>query len=57
MLNNKVENETQQAHTNSNEEENEAHAGNSWENFSSQTNQEAITLAQGSMTKARAKRL
>ncbi|TYK14528.1 integrase [Cucumis melo var. makuwa] len=47
MLNN-------EAHTNSNEKENEAHVGNSWENFQRQTNQEAI-MAQCSMTKARAK--
>ncbi|TYK19543.1 Transposon Ty3-G Gag-Pol polyprotein [Cucumis melo var. makuwa] len=46
-----------EAHTNSNEEENETHAGNSWENIQSQTNQEAIIMTQGSMTKARAKRL
>ena len=39
------------------EEENETHAGNSWENIQSQTNQEAIIMTQGSMTKARAKRL
>ena len=58
MLNNKAKNKTQQARTNSNE----AHVGNSWENFISQTNQEAIIMAQGpmnqgSMKKARAKRL
>uniref|UniRef100_A0A9I9ELH6 Uncharacterized protein n=1 Tax=Cucumis melo TaxID=3656 RepID=A0A9I9ELH6_CUCME len=45
-----------EAYTNSNEEENETHAGNSWESIQSQTNQEAIIITQGSMIKARAKR-
>lgn len=57
MLINKAQNETQQAHTNSNEEENEAYAKNSWKNFSSQTNREATIMVPGSITKVRAKRL
>ncbi|TYK01059.1 hypothetical protein E5676_scaffold264G00730 [Cucumis melo var. makuwa] len=46
-----------EAHNNSNEEDNEAHAGNPYENFQRQTNQAAVIRVQGSMTKARAKRL
>ncbi|TYK15114.1 Zinc finger, CCHC-type [Cucumis melo var. makuwa] len=49
MLNN-------EAYTNSNKEENETHAENSWGNIQIQTNQETIIMTQGSMTKARAKR-
>lgn len=46
-----------EARTNSNEEDNEAHAGNPCENFQRQTNQAAVIRVQGSMTKAIAKRL
>uniref|UniRef100_A0A9I9EFF6 Uncharacterized protein n=1 Tax=Cucumis melo TaxID=3656 RepID=A0A9I9EFF6_CUCME len=40
MLNN-------EAHTNSNEEENETHVGNSWDNIQNQASQEAIIMTQG----------